>query len=426
MDCTSTPPKANDNQEVLDYLQSKYPLTVIQKGQGDMTKIVTDILHENKSDDPQVILDLAAVLDQYLLWQKNLPRVKVFFAMKACSESPVLDLLSKVNCGFDIASKNELKMIKKYGVKPENLIYTNPNKQISHMLEFKEAGIDRVTVDCVDELDKISEHFREARVFVRLKTTGKGSLYNLSTRFGCPSTEYEPIIKKAKSLNLNVVGVSFHVGYRSNCPDTFYESLESAMKVIEIAEQHGYEIKYVNIGGGFPGYDWDVDVWLPQIAEKINQGIDKILERYPNITFFGEPGRFMVARFMTLAVQVVGKKKATETACDFYYTITEGSYGMFRGSVPEEPNMQIRHFKKPGQKFMSKFFGPTCDSGDLVKTCEIEELNIGDWLYFINCGAYFHTCAGSFNGFTDRKEYMIWREDSLEGDHNRPKQEEIN
>jgi ornithine decarboxylase len=123
---------------------------------------------------------------------------------------------------------------------------------------------------------------------------------------------------------------------------------------------------------------------------------------------------------MILLLQVIGKKKSTVEGFDWYYTITQGYYGMFRGSVDDEPNNNVRHFKKSGEKFRSKFYGPTCDSYDLVKDCDIEELDIGDYVYFVNCGAYFFTCASGFNGFCDREEHLIWRTDSLSGDCHSP------
>jgi len=48
----------------------------------------------------------------------------------------------------------------------------------------------------------------------------------------------------------------------------------------------------------------------------------------------------------------------------------------------------------------SSLFGPTCDSIDVVcKDIDLPELDIGDWLYFLNMGAYTLASASSFNGF---------------------------
>lgn len=45
------------------------------------------------------------------------------------------------------------------------------------------------------------------------------------------------------------------------------------------------------------------------------------------------------------------------------------------------------------------FFGPTCDSMDVVATnFPVEELFVGDWLAFAHSGAYTSAAATTFNG----------------------------
>jgi ornithine decarboxylase len=48
----------------------------------------------------------------------------------------------------------------------------------------------------------------------------------------------------------------------------------------------------------------------------------------------------------------------------------------------------------------STFFGPTCDSIDVVAKCvPFPSLTIGDWVYFPNMGAYTVAAGSTFNGF---------------------------
>jgi len=50
--------------------------------------------------------------------------------------------------------------------------------------------------------------------------------------------------------------------------------------------------------------------------------------------------------------------------------------------------------------FRSTIFGPTCDSMDCIsKDISFPEVNVGDWLYFKNMGAYSVAAASPFNGF---------------------------
>lgn len=58
--------------------------------------------------------------------------------------------------------------------------------------------------------------------------------------------------------------------------------------------------------------------------------------------------------------------------------------------------------------YMSTIFGPTCDAIDVIsRSVLLPKLNIGDWLYFNNMGAYTMAAASSFNGFTPTEKFYV-------------------
>jgi ornithine decarboxylase len=58
--------------------------------------------------------------------------------------------------------------------------------------------------------------------------------------------------------------------------------------------------------------------------------------------------------------------------------------------------------------FATTVFGPTCDSIDVVaRSVLLPKLEIGDWLYFQNMGAYTMAAASSFNGFTPTEKLYV-------------------
>lgn len=71
----------------------------------------------------------------------QLPRVRPFYAVK-CNDDPlIVDTLHSLGCGFDCASKGEMSMALKAGVKPGDIIFAHPAKQVSHIQYAKEKGI---------------------------------------------------------------------------------------------------------------------------------------------------------------------------------------------------------------------------------------------------------------------------------------------
>ena len=49
--------------------------------------------------------------------------------------------------------------------------------------------------------------------------------------------------------------------------------------------------------------------------------------------------------------------------------------------------------------YESSVWGPTCDGLDcILETTKLPELEVGDWMYFKDMGAYTMASASTFNG----------------------------
>lgn len=69
-----------------------------------------------------------------------------------------------------------------------------------------------------------------------------------------PVDEAKHLLMVAKSLGLDVAGVSFHVGSGCGDADAYRIALEHTRRVFEEAEKLGFPpLHIVDLGGGFPG-----------------------------------------------------------------------------------------------------------------------------------------------------------------------------
>ena len=77
-----------------------------------------------------------------------------------------------------------------------------------------------------------------------------------------------------------------------------------------IVRKSGIKIKFLNIGGGFPGKYSEKNLpTLKEYFEKINNEFKKNFNYYHNIKLLSEPGRVLVYDCMSLVVKVILKKK---------------------------------------------------------------------------------------------------------------------
>jgi len=159
--------------------------------------------------------------------------VEPFYAMKCNPDPVIVRLLATLGCGFDCATMGEIDFVlndlgqelnfSKRGITADKLIYANPAKMRSH-LEFASLnGVRMLTFDGEDELYKIAEmnqklpEDKKLQLVLRISTDDKKSVCSFSNKFGCPVADATQLLDVAKSLNLEVIGVSFHVG--SGCGD---------------------------------------------------------------------------------------------------------------------------------------------------------------------------------------------------------------
>src|SRR5437868_12619447 len=73
---------------------------------------------------PIYAYDLDILKERFQLFQKALPGVEVYYAMKANSHPEVLQCLHKLGCGADVVSGGEIRRASENGFKPKNIIYS--------------------------------------------------------------------------------------------------------------------------------------------------------------------------------------------------------------------------------------------------------------------------------------------------------------
>lgn len=352
-------------------------------------------------EDAFYVADLGEVYRQHLRWKMNLGRVKPFYAVKCNPDMEVLRLMAKIGTGFDCASQNEIERVLSLGVNPNRIIYAQPCKTKSYLRYAREHGVKQMTFDNADELYKIDKIFPNAELYLRILTDDSASLCRLSAKFGAHLDKVEELLTLARDLGLNVVGVSFHVGSGAGDPSAFRKAVVDARKVFDQADALGFELKTLDVGGGFE--DGTFETFAGALSEALE-------DYFPsNVRVIGEPGRYYVANAFTLATNVIARRDVHDRITgerSYMLYLNDGVYGNFS-------NIIFDHQHPVGQILSTgctkatpteySIWGPTCDGIDLISDrCVLPGvLDVGDWLYFENMGAYTKCSATRFNGFTD-------------------------
>ncbi len=357
---------------------------------------------------PLFVIDHDELRKNYRDFRRHLPRVQVYFAVKANSDPAIVRTLFKEGASFDVASMPEFMIvhenIKHLSAKKrqdwiwDKIIYANPTKPTETLEELNQYK-PLVTFDNRGEIYKIKQHAPNAGLALRLKVPNTGAMVELSSKFGATPGEAVDLILEADKNGLVVEGISFHVGSQTTNFGNYVQALSLTAAIFKEAEDRGYtKMNLLDIGGGFPApYDATVRP-LKELAKIINTEIDRLFPKH--IQVLAEPGRFLVASAGYAVSKIIGK--AVRDGKTSYY-INDGVYHTYSGVIFDHCKYPIKSFKR-GPTSLCSVFGPTCDALDVVSMAEnLPDLERDDFVYSVNIGAYSHASATYFNGFPPAK-----------------------
>ncbi|KIK57864.1 hypothetical protein GYMLUDRAFT_98333 [Collybiopsis luxurians FD-317 M1] len=386
------------------------------------------------------VANLSSVFRQHKRWVQFLPDIRPFYAIKCNPDPNVLRLLAGLGANFDCASLTEINMaiaalgpsyrVPNPSTQAQRIIFASPCKFISDIRGAARLGVMISTFDNMDELDKIAQHYPSSQLVLRILADDSRSHWPLSCKYGAHLAVVPSLLKRAKELHLNVIGVSFHVGSGCSEPMIFADSVARARQAFDFGKEVGYEFTLLDIGGGFEDKLMQNST-VNLFEENARILSSAILEHFPiadrpkGFEVIGEPGRFYVTKAFTLATNIIARRapisgvdfvqpnipvpgKEGATVADLMLYLNDGTYGGLN-NVLLDRKIAIPFVIAKGKSFEfpdeekepASIWGPTLDSIDCVNpwTMVPRGLGVGDWLGFINMGAYTLCGVTKFNGF---------------------------
>ena len=352
---------------------------------------------------PLLVLSLEQIEKNYRLLRTHLPRVKVFYAIKANPHRRILKLMRDLGSNFDVASDGEIMELSSLGVDGSRMIYANPMKTVNGLRACRNAGVGKMTFDSAGEIDKMARECPGATVLLRIRIDNSSAHVDLNKKFGAAREQALELLLKARDAGLDAAGIAFHVGSQTTSADPYLYALDIAREIFEEAAAAGMQLRIMDIGGGFPIPEPKVRFNLQEMLNQINARLD---EDFPGVEIWAEPGRFICGTAVNLITSVIG---VTERGGQPWYFLDEGLYGTFSGVLFDQWDFKLISFKE-GEQVAATFAGPSCDSLDIMfrgkMTVRQEE---GDLILVPICGAYTSASATTFNGFS-KANFVVWED----------------
>ncbi|SBS32032.1 L-glutamyl-[BtrI acyl-carrier protein] decarboxylase [Marinomonas spartinae] len=331
--------------------------------------------------------------------------VELFYAIKANSDTEILNTLAPWVNGFEISSGGEIERIARCQQRLP-FIFSGPGKLDSELeaaIHQKVAAIHVESISEIHRLQAIAKKLNHTQaVFLRINPTlpdtlsSRLTMAGRATPFGIDEMDLQEAVNAVDdSPNLLLEG--FHVHAMSH-----QKSLTKHQMLIDFylerwphwkaLSNKPDNITHMNVGGGI-GVNYRQETQFDWSA--FCHYLDCVLKRTPDSPILRfEPGRFISAFCGYYAMEVLDKK----TSHGESFVICRGGTHQFRLPVAQSHDHPVIHLPlhnnisedhKPEDKRRWTLVGQLCTPKDILsRTCELSLCEVGDILVLPLAGAY--------------------------------------
>jgi ornithine decarboxylase len=345
---------------------------------------------------PVLVYDLAQVEENFLTFLEARKDVEVHYAIKCCPTPRILQRIASLGGGFDVASRAEVDLALNTGVSPSKCIYSNTVKFPADIRYAFGKGVVAFLADSEHEVCKLAENAPKSKLYVRLLVNNKDAMHPLGRKFGTTPENAKRLLVLGKKLGLEPYGTHFHVGTQCYNAKAWETPAKEAAAVFRDLQKEGLELKFFDIGGGYPAPYLGRDIpTVKEILAVVDAVLQRELPRHP-VTVAVEPGRGIVATASAMSSRLM--LRAPRSDGEWLHL----DVGVYQGL-----NEALDHLVYPvtvahrsGDEATFTLCGPTCDSADTISTGQKLPASVteGDLLVFDIAGAYSECLFTRFNG----------------------------
>ncbi len=336
----------------------------------------------------------------------------VCFSVKVNSNLALLKLFINEGSGLDIVSGGELYRALQAGADPGKIVYSGVGKKTEEIDYAVRSGILMFNVESPQELETINQcaaHLnKKARIAIRInpdvdpKTHPYISTGLKKNKFGFDMESALEEYRKAKTLsNIEVIGVDCHIGSQLTELSPFVDTVKKVKELIAVLRSEGFDIKYLDLGGGL-GITYR-DELPPHPRDYAKAIIDSVGDIGCTLLF--EPGRVIVGNAGALVTGVLYTKKNNEKN---FIIVDAGMNDLIRPSFYDAHHHIQPVALKGRTNLVADVVGPICESGDfLAKDREVPRVEKGELLAVMSAGAYGFSMSSNYNSRLRAAEILV-------------------
>lgn len=337
------------------------------------------------------------------------------YASKAFNCKEMCRIIKDEGLGIDVVSGGELYTALSVDFPPERIVFHGNNKTEEEIKTALEAGVGRIVVDNLFELRTIEQMAqrlnKNAGVMIRIKPGIDAHTHNfirtgqIDSKFGFAletGEAFGAVKEVLEQKNVTLKGVHCHIGSQIFEIEPFKAAAEVMLGFMaKVKEELSYEIKELNLGGGF-GIRYLIDddaklykTFMEQVSVTVKETCKRLKLNIPFIMI--EPGRAIVGPAGT-TLYTIGAVK-TIPGIRNYVSVDGGMTDNPRYILYQsEYSIAVANKIDKPADYVATIAGRCCESGDLIQEdAKIQTPEAGDILAVFCTGAYNYSMASNYN-----------------------------
>ena len=231
----------------------------------------------------------------------------------------------------------------------------------------------------------------------------KISTGHADSKFGVPLENILEVLKIVKDTGLWVRALHIHTGSEIKDVEVFARGIEVLLE----AAQHFPELEIIDLGGGFkvPYMAGDQGTNIEMLGKKVKEEFESYEKTHGRrLQPWFEPGKFLVSEAGYFITRVNVLKQAGEI---IFAGVDSGLNHfirpMFYGAYHEIEN--ISNPEGPGKHY--NVVGNICETDTFAENRLLNEVREGDYLVFLNAGAYCFEMSSNYNSRYKPAEVLL-------------------
>lgn len=371
--------------------------------------------------DEKGIRDNAKAVKEAFAWNKG---YREYFAVKACPNPTLIQIMKEYGCGCDCSSMTELMLSKAMGCKGADIMFSSnatPAEEYQYAAKLG-AIINLDDITHIDFLEKAIGYIPET-ISCRYNP---GGLFKISNdimdnpgdaKYGMTTEQLFEAFKILKAKGAKKFGI--HAFLASNTvTNEYYPMLAKVLfeVAVKLEKETGADIEFINLSGGV-GIPYKPNQ-EPNDIRVIGEGVRKVYEEVlvpagmGDVALYTEMGRFMTGPYGCLVTKAIHEKHTYKEyiGCDACAVnlMRPAMYGAYH---------HITVMGKEDQPCDHKYdiTGSLCENNDKFAIDRmLPKIDMGDYLVIHDTGAHGYAMGYNYNGKLKSAEILLKEDGGFE------------